>query len=176
MKTKEETLLEMLECCFKVDINLNDTFYYACADSEEINAEDFVDLIPLAQKYGAINAVLAFCAVKREQMGEVKNLEPIGINKRKEKKNFRNAKKEIETIIKDPNFEQFFELSWDVDERKKELEEFGELIEWHHSTLKTGLVLRTATLPKQKIYGVGTSINDTVNDLRKKLKESKEIK
>lgn len=49
-----------------LSLNVSDTFYYACADAEDISMSDLSILIPAWQKYGR-EAVIAYAAVKRDQ-------------------------------------------------------------------------------------------------------------
>lgn len=63
--TKEEILLEVLDNCFGMAILLNDTFYYASADAEEIEAEDIRKLMPVFEKYGVRDTLVAYAAVVR---------------------------------------------------------------------------------------------------------------
>lgn len=56
---------EILKACNSVTYNLNDTFAYACADSEEINIEDFYAFQStyLYSKYGH-DLIIAYCSLK----------------------------------------------------------------------------------------------------------------
>jgi hypothetical protein len=47
-------------------LSVNDTFYYACADAEEISLKDLSLILPTWREYG-YNAVIAYTALKREQ-------------------------------------------------------------------------------------------------------------
>ena len=168
MKTNEEILKEMIGSCFSLDINLNDTFYYACADTEEICTEDFLDLLEVAKEHGTYNTITAYAAVKRELLNDEKNLSPIWL-KRKDKKDYFAAKDKILNKVKEDN-DLFVELSFDYNEKQKEESEFGEPIYWS-SSKQNNLILQVASLPKKKIYGVGSCRYDAENDLRKKFKE-----
>jgi hypothetical protein len=73
MKSREEILEKIIEDSFFIIINLSDTFYYACADSEKIEGEDYIELIPLIEKYGYY-AEVAYCAIKRGHDPQVKSV------------------------------------------------------------------------------------------------------
>lgn len=172
LKKEYEALKGLIECSFTLNMNLNDTFHYASADSEDIDSEDFLDLIPLATKYSPFKAMTAYCSVKREKLFNEKNLSPIAYYKYPEDMElFKEAQIEIEKDIKGD--EKFADLSFELDQLNKELKEFGEKIIWRNSKLPSGLLLQVATLEKQKIYGVGSCRRDAEDDLRKKLKEIK---
>lgn len=172
IKTNEEILKEMIEGCFTVEVNLNDTFYYACADGEEVCADDFLDLLPFCKEYGTYKTIHAYCALKRELLGNEKDLVPIWIERgsRQDKKEYNKVKELIlESIRKDED--SFIELSFELEEKEKELEEFGENISWTSAQQKTGLVLQVASLLNKKIYGIGSCRRDAIDDLKLKLKE-----
>ena len=67
-------LEELLEKCYlQIDIqvdtvsfavNMNDTFYYACADSEEVGADE-IDAVYRAWKMFGYDGVVAWTAIKR---------------------------------------------------------------------------------------------------------------
>lgn len=73
MKTKEEILENIIENAFDISVNLSDTFHYACADSETISGEDYLELIPLIQKYGYY-AEVAYFSLKRGYDPQVKKV------------------------------------------------------------------------------------------------------
>ena len=175
MKTNDEILKEMVAGCFNLNVNLNDTFYYACADSENISSDDFLDLLPIAKKYGTYKTMQAYCAVKRELFTNEKNLIPIWITRgdKKDKVDYKKAKEEILNHVRYFDSDLFVDLSFDLREKEKELNEFGENISWTSAKQKTGLIVQVASLLEQKIYGVGSCRQDAIEDLRVKLKEIK---
>lgn len=61
---KDETLRLIFQNSHGVGINMNDTFYYACADSSSIGTDELEDLEPVIEKYGS-EAFTAFEAIKR---------------------------------------------------------------------------------------------------------------
>jgi len=56
MANPYETLIKN---CFSLDINIGDTFAWGCADTESLNSDDALDLIPFIEKYGD-EAIVAF--------------------------------------------------------------------------------------------------------------------
>lgn len=62
MKVKNLRLL--FENSHGMALNMNDTFYYACADFASIDTDELEDLEPVIDKYG-YEAVIAFEAIKR---------------------------------------------------------------------------------------------------------------
>lgn len=61
---KNETLKVILENCLGVAFNMNDTFYYASADSACIDMDELDDLEPVVEKFGR-QAFVAYEAIKR---------------------------------------------------------------------------------------------------------------
>lgn len=61
---KDSTLKLIFENSLGVAINMNDTFYYACADSASIDTDELEDLEPVIELYG-IDAFIAFEAIRR---------------------------------------------------------------------------------------------------------------
>jgi len=172
LKKENNILKEMIKSSFSIDINLNDTFYYACADSEEIDSEDFLDLLELSKKHGSYNTINAYCSLKREKMFNEKNLIPINLKSKEEKEKFIKIKEEIELEMEGDDL--FCDLAFNYEQLLKEQEEFGEKIYWTSAKQPSGLILQVAILQKQEIYGVGSNRYDVMNELRNKLKTKKE--
>ena len=111
---------------FSVDLNMNDTFYYASADSEPVYVNNLPSLIEVEKSFGWIG-VVAFVAVKRGH-------DP-SIDKHKTKE-FYNAKERIYELIKDKKIDTF---DWNK-ESNDSLFSLGilptndttELINWFH--------------------------------------------
>lgn len=61
---KPETMKLVLENSHAVAINMNDTFYYACADAAEISVSEIEDLEPIIDEYGDW-AFVAYEAIRR---------------------------------------------------------------------------------------------------------------
>lgn len=61
---KNETLQVIWDNCFGVAFNMNDTFYYACADSACIDMDELEDLEPVIDRFGR-QAFVAYEAIKR---------------------------------------------------------------------------------------------------------------
>jgi hypothetical protein len=64
-KKKYETLHNAVENCFKMQLNLNDFYFWGCADCEEIDGEDMVELIPTMEELGVWCVFGAYGSVKR---------------------------------------------------------------------------------------------------------------
>lgn len=93
MPTNEErakAMEEILKGSFSFQLNMNDTFAFACADSEEMSTDDFEKIVPIIAKYGQ-NALNAYAAVKRKA-------EPIDCKCNWKNEQYQAAKKEIEAI------------------------------------------------------------------------------
>lgn len=90
--TPEEAkrVLKMIsECCYKsVSLNMNDTFGWACAESEDCESFDWLVVTNLFEKYGNAG-VYAWVAVKTEQ-------EPL---EKLRTENYKLARKEIESNL-----------------------------------------------------------------------------
>jgi len=91
---KHEILEKIVGNAFEISVNLSDTFFYACADSETISGSDYLELVPLIEKYG-FSAEVAYCALKRGYDPKVA---------RSLDSNFYKAKDEIIEIIKKSEF------------------------------------------------------------------------
>lgn len=60
----------MNDYAFWIELNANDTFGWACAESERVSVDDLDRLLEIEEQYGA-DGVIAFMAAKR-------NCEPLG--------------------------------------------------------------------------------------------------
>jgi hypothetical protein len=170
LKSENEALKGLIKCSFHLEMNLNDTFYYACADSESIDSDDILDMVSIAQKYTPFKAMTAYCSIKREKLYNEKDCSPIAYCKYPEDmKLFKAARKEIERELK--GGEKFCDLSFEIDYLEKETKEFGEKILWTSSKQPNGLILQVASLKEQQIYGVGSNRKGAMDDLKNKLKE-----
>lgn len=97
---KDETLQLIFKDAHAVAINMNDTFYYACADVACIDKTELEDLEPIVDKYG-FDSFIAYEAIKRGH-------DPLD---KFSSKNYKQAKNMIEKIMeKADEFGEFFEL------------------------------------------------------------------
>lgn len=55
---------DVVSSAYGVDVNMNDVFGWACADSENIEGSDLVDLKPYWDKYGD-DALMAYASIAR---------------------------------------------------------------------------------------------------------------
>lgn len=91
---------ELVKGCHSFQLNMNDTFAFSSADSEELPEYDFLQMIKIIAKYGQ-NAFNAYAAVKRNQ-------EPIDCDCNWKNDQYQAAKKEIlEIKAKDEYFMSF---------------------------------------------------------------------
>ena len=96
---ERRALRTVLEGCFWVEANMNDTFGFACADSERIKFDDIVCLLPLIHRYGH-HVLTAYAAIKRtEKAGQ--RVDPISCRCCHDGEEYKVARTEIE------NMEQF---------------------------------------------------------------------
>jgi len=86
-ESKFEMLLELIRDCHYLILNMNDTFGYACADSEQMDASDVEEILHTYQKYGSAT-LIAYASVKTGDL-------PIKPLRTKE---FFKAKKELEKL------------------------------------------------------------------------------
>jgi len=99
---KDETLRLVFECSHGFAINMNDTFYYACADSAEISVEELEDLEPVIDKFGH-DAFTAYEALRRGHDPSIPRIA--------NKETFKGAKTMIQGICNEATeFGEFYEL------------------------------------------------------------------
>lgn len=60
--TGKEALLSQLEYSYRIDLNANDTFFYASAMSVTLAADDYEWALPMIEKYGydGAHAVMSY--------------------------------------------------------------------------------------------------------------------
>lgn len=106
---KKETLEKIFDSAHAVVINMNDTFYYACADSSTIDVQELEDLEPVIEKYGD-DAFTAYEALRRGHDPQIpRNCTP----------DFYAAKAMIQEIMdKATKYGEFFELRDAIAEMK----------------------------------------------------------
>jgi len=175
MKTLEEAIKTLLNDAFSLQLNINDTFYWACADAEEISGDDALDLIPYIQKYD-YHAITAFVAAKRELLHN-DNAQPMLMDKRYEKyfgenpqekrDMYQKARLEIINAIKNPSMEEFTDVAFEYRQIQNEEEEFGEKIKWSSKSLEgMTYVTQIAYLPKMGISGTGSNMEQARKNLK----------
>lgn len=143
--TDQELLKFITNSCFKLEFNMNDTFHYACSDIANISGDDFEDLIPYIRKYN-YDAIIAYEAVKRGYDPDIKQ------NITKE---FKQCKKEIlEQLNDQSNKYVFFDLRQEFNEKKEDLEIFGEEVLYSSCQKKSGEVKSIAYLDKKNLFTI----------------------
>jgi hypothetical protein len=65
--TREQVLEQIIRSCHNLEVNLNDTFWYATAYSENIPATDILDLISYLEEYSIDDVINAYVALKIEE-------------------------------------------------------------------------------------------------------------
>lgn len=103
--TRFDKLMEMVGSsynAFHIELNINDVFGWACAESGELSVFDVKDVFPLYEKYGSA-ALVAYEVLRRE------NKEQPAHGYHKDPK-YLLAKAELEELAKDGTilFEQYY--------------------------------------------------------------------
>lgn len=160
-----ESLFEVIEGSFTITVNMNDTFYYACADSETLESDDLITILPLITKYGDA-ALTAYVAIKRGHDPQVTS---------RLTENFYAAKKELQPMFDSGELD--WEEHYDKQERQKEIEKYGSAIEWSHFTNRFRKMLNkdpkwVATIRVAKLadgtFAIGRSTHDAKTRLDRK--------
>lgn len=174
MKTREEALEQLIKGAFNLQLNMNDTFFWGCADGEEIDADDALDLVKYIQKYDYF-AIDAFVSVKRELLGEGV-VHPMlmqdnykkyfGDNVMEKRKLYTQARQEIMNAI--TSGEEFGDVSYEFGKIKSDEKEFGEKVKWKSIQLDGhNYYTQIAYLSKLGISGTGVNMNDARANLRR---------
>lgn len=90
MDERTKAIDVLLDGCHSFQLNMNDTFAYACGDSEEMIVDDFEKMVPIIAKHGH-HALTAYVAVKRKA-------EPISCKCHHDGQPYKDARKEIEAL------------------------------------------------------------------------------
>lgn len=97
MTPEEQKALEiLLNGSFSFNLNMNDTFGFACADMETFDVDDFELMVPIINKYG-YHALTAYVAVKRKA-------EPIHCKCNHDGPEYKAARAEVEKIYQDNEY------------------------------------------------------------------------
>lgn len=166
----------LIDCSFGIDIALNDTWYYACADSENIDSDDVPELIPYIEKYG-YDAVLAYIAIKREHDPQI----PDVISE-----NFYKAKEELQILADKDEILCYQHIEKREKEKEKKLFD-GQTISWTtyedirvnrfkkfiYGNKKLITVINVASLP-DGTFAIGKNRRDTKERLIKKYNKKHE--
>jgi len=111
---KKEVFDLVKDDIFAITFNLNDTFYYACADSSTIDIEDLEDLEPVIEKYSR-DAIIAYEAIKRGHDPQV----PMSIDNK-----FKEAKQMIlDLMATGDKYGPFYDLKWVQDIKPRTVED-----------------------------------------------------
>lgn len=168
--TELEAYKLLIKDSFELQLNMNDTFYYATADVENMQAHDVKHILPLIQKYGH-DAINAYVAVIRGHDPQISKRITEGYLKSKETI---KAMADKGTIL----WERWAENK----ERSQEEKAFGKPIEWSclkrflHMVNKPGenYVVRMARV--DDIVALGKSEHDTKTRLCRKWDRIKKLR
>lgn len=58
---------DLVNGCFDLSMNMNDTFEYACADCERLDVDHIMELRPIYEQY-QYYAFIAYASIKRNQL------------------------------------------------------------------------------------------------------------
>lgn len=175
MKTELEAYKLLVENAgYGIELNMNDIFGWGCADSEVLDGDDAIDLIPIIQKYGD-TALIAYASVKRA--GAI----PQGPVLKGIKSDFYAAQKEIQELANDGSilYSEFYEMK----KRQEEMGSFdGQSVNWKfisdrfikiiNKDPKWRSVLNVVSL-KDGTLAVGRSQNEAISRLKRKYNNKK---
>lgn len=181
--TPEEELAiykDIVKSCFTLHTNLNDTFYWACADVGEVQADDVPKLVPVYHKYGS-DTLVAYEAIVRGHDPESSLM-----SRWKDKGDaYWKAKAELQPLA--DKGEILWERWANLKDKIQERAEFdGQEITWNSSKLNKEVrvyrfknllnnpgsgvvVMQVATLP-DGTFAIGRSISEARERLSKKYK------
>lgn len=169
LSEENKMLKDLIKNAFSIDFNMNDTWAYACADSQEIDGHAVFDLIPYIEKYGVHDSINALSSVFLEvEDGEI--IHPI---KPVDTEEYRNARKDIIAELDDPERNTFFYLRYNRDDKKKHLEKYGEEVLRWGIAKKPGLQAIILELKEKGIFGIGTNQVGAFKDLDEKFENYK---
>lgn len=183
MKTREEAMEQLIKGAFNLQLNMNDTFAWACADAEEIDADDAMDLVKYIQKHDYF-AIDAYVSVKRELLGQG-TMHPMlmqdtykkyfGDSVIEKREKYMKAREEIlAAIVSD---EDFSSLAYDYKKIKEDETEFGEEVKWKGVQLEgQTYYTQIAYLSKMGISGTGVNMSEARISLRRAFDRAKEKK
>jgi hypothetical protein len=96
---ERDALRKLLGGAFTIQLNMNDTFAFACSDSEEMDLDDVEELLPLIHRYGR-HALTAYVAVKRSKVEDC-DVQPISCTCCHDGEEYRAARAEIERLYEE---------------------------------------------------------------------------
>lgn len=167
---------KIVEDCFTLTLNMNDAFHWACADAQQLEADDVPKIVPICQRYGVGPTTLAYAAICRGYDSDHKKLLT---------PDYFAAKAELQAMAgKGEILWERWDALNDAEEQKAEFG--GQIVEWKNSLLtqdttkyrfarllnKPGqgvCVMQVAKLADGTL-AIGRSINETLERLRTKYK------
>jgi hypothetical protein len=123
-----------------MNLNMNDTFHYACGDSEELDSKDVEVIIPIIQKYGN-DVLVAYSAIRR-------GYDPTIPQRVTEE--FKKAKEELIPLAEKGDILVYQFLERESREEEKLIFD-GQIIEWK-SYWTTSVPLLRRCLGKQSLH------------------------
>lgn len=161
---------EILEDAFSVDINMNDVFYWACADAESIDPSDLELLEELCKKHGTMFTIWAYVTVKRSfedpEWLIIYPQQPVLKNIKKNEEDFDEVRSEVLKLVAAE------EILYDEISQKKrkeeEIAEFGEPINRRYHQKIKGLkhAYCIAELKGKELAGIGRNMHTAIESLR----------
>ena len=162
---KKESLEKIIKYAHKIEINMNDTFHYACGDSSHLPSEDVWDLLPFMALYD-FDTLIAYEAIKRDYDPEIEDYLTLSY--------FEIKNILIEKMKLDENF--LCDLNHQKRREKKEIEEFGGKLyfRWEKPTnpeIKNGLIsyICECHCEGRTEVGYGKNMNEAQIDLKSKI-------
>lgn len=128
-REESDLLKETLDYCFSLTVNLNDTFYYASADAEEIEPYDIKIMLPIMDKYGVRDTLVAYAAIKRQHAPQI----PGSLTKE-----FYKAKEELLNLIDSKKI--MHEHVFDINQDNEVMEQFDGEMPQHFSYTRSNFL------------------------------------
>lgn len=115
-----ETYQDLIKCCFRLETNLNDTFYWGTSDYGDVDADDVPKIINIYNQYG-FNTLIAYESI-------IRGHDPVEEMRKYLKPGYWEAKKLLEHLA--ASGEILWERWNDLEQDNKDIEEFGSKITW----------------------------------------------
>lgn len=170
--TEIDILKGLIENTYYVTVNMNDVFGWGCADCEELDGDDLLDLVPYLKKYGWV-ALYSLVSIKREIYEDYIS-EPQPALKCH---NFQEVRKELYDDMVKEKGDLFWEINHKREEVEKEISIYGERVKYTGTTKKSGLIPQVQYLEKAGIYAIGSNTVSVEKELKRKFleKQNEEI-
>jgi hypothetical protein len=163
----EKTMRDLISYCFALDINMNDVFCFATADSCRIPADDALDLLPYIKRYGFV-AIVAYEAIDRGH-----DPDPECFND----PNLQTVKKLlIRRMGKDKDF--LINLSFKKKKEQEQIEKYGGVLQFEfvkpsQKETDSGQTCMTCVCTCNDLEGRGTNMREAELALQKAIESTK---